>query len=78
LKLALALLWEHREECPEAVPVIVCHDEIVVECDESDVKKVEAWLKKAMEDGIDEVRRNRRGSERPQRRWSSGTGRGGG
>jgi DNA polymerase I len=33
LKLALALLWERRSECPGAVPVLVCHDEIVVECD---------------------------------------------
>ncbi len=33
LKLALALLWERRSECPDAVPVLVCHDEVVVECD---------------------------------------------
>jgi DNA polymerase I-like protein with 3'-5' exonuclease and polymerase domains len=31
------------------------HDEIVVECDEKGVQKVEAWLKKAMIDGMDEV-----------------------
>ena len=53
--MALALLWERRSECPEAVPVLVCHDEVIVECDESVVKKVEAWLKKAIEDGMDEV-----------------------
>jgi DNA polymerase I-like protein with 3'-5' exonuclease and polymerase domains len=40
------------------VPVLICHDEIVVECDESDVKKAEAWLKKAMEEGMDEVVNN--------------------
>ena len=33
LKLALALLWERRDECPEAMPVLACHDEVVVECD---------------------------------------------
>jgi len=33
LKLALALLWERRHECLGAVPVLVCHDEVVVECD---------------------------------------------
>jgi DNA polymerase I len=33
LKLALALLWERRGECPEAVPALVCHYEVVVECD---------------------------------------------
>src|SRR5215210_3825739 len=31
LKLALALRWECRGECPGAVPVIVCHDKVVVE-----------------------------------------------
>ncbi len=49
------IAWERRDECPGTVPILVCHDEIVVECDESDVKKVGVWLKKAMEDGMDEV-----------------------
>jgi DNA polymerase-1 len=55
LKLALAYLWERRHECPGAVPIIAVHDEIVVECAEEDVEKAEAWLKKAMIDGMDEV-----------------------
>ena len=55
MKLALALLWERRGECPGAVLGLVCHGEIVVECNESDAKKVEAWLKKAMEDGMEEL-----------------------
>ena len=44
LKLALALLWECRAECPGAVPVIVCHDEIVVECDAEQATVAKAWL----------------------------------
>jgi DNA polymerase I len=55
LKLALALLWERRAECPGAVPVACVHDEIVVECDEDKAEKVEAWLEKAMINGMDEV-----------------------
>jgi DNA polymerase-1 len=55
LKLALALLWERRGECPGAVPVACVHDEIVVECDEDKAEKVEAWLEKAMIDGMDKV-----------------------
>src|SRR5919107_1607063 len=55
LKLALALLWERRAECPGAVPVACVHDEIVVECDEAGAEKVEAWLEKAMIDGMEEV-----------------------
>ena len=55
LKLALALLWERRKECADAVPVACVHDEIVVECDEDKAEKVEAWLEKAMIDGMDRV-----------------------
>ncbi len=53
LKLALALLYEHRDECPRAVPILAVHDEIVVECAEEEAEKVEAWLKKAMVDGME-------------------------
>ena len=55
LKLGLAYLWERKDECPGAVPILAVHDEIVVECDEKDVEKAEAWLEKAMIDGMDEV-----------------------
>ena len=55
LKLALALLYERRHECPGAVPILAVRDEIVVECDEGDAKEVEAWLEKAMVDGMDGV-----------------------
>jgi DNA polymerase I len=55
LKLALALLWERRAECPGTVPVACVHDEIVVECDEDKAEKVETWLKTAMIDGMDRV-----------------------
>ena len=44
-----------REEDPGAMPILAVHDEIVVECGERDAKKVEAWLKQAMIDGMDEV-----------------------
>jgi DNA polymerase I-like protein with 3'-5' exonuclease and polymerase domains len=55
LKLALALLWERRDECPGAVPVLVCHDEVVVECDAEQAGDVKAWLEKAMIEGMDAV-----------------------
>jgi DNA polymerase-1 len=55
LKLALALLWERRGECPGAVPLACVHDEIVVECGEDEAEKVKAWLEKAMIDGMDEA-----------------------
>jgi DNA polymerase I-like protein with 3'-5' exonuclease and polymerase domains len=55
MKMALALLWERRDECLGAAPILAVHDEIVVECGEREAEKVEAWLKKAMVDGMDAV-----------------------
>jgi DNA polymerase-1 len=55
LKLALAMLWERRSECPGAVPVLVCHDEVVVECTAEQAADVETWLKKAMTEGMEAV-----------------------
>lgn len=52
LKRALALLWRRRAECPGAVPVLVVHDEIVVECDAGQADRVAAWLKTAMGDAM--------------------------
>jgi DNA polymerase-1 len=52
LKLALALLWERRSDCPGAFPVLVVHDEIVVECNETQAEATAAWLKQAMLDGM--------------------------
>ncbi len=55
LKLALALLWERRDECPGAVPVLVCHDEIVVECDALSASEGKECLVRIMKDGMDAV-----------------------
>ena len=55
LKVALALLWERRSECPGAVPVLDCHDEVVVECDAEQAGDVKAWLEKAMIEGMEAV-----------------------
>jgi DNA polymerase I-like protein with 3'-5' exonuclease and polymerase domains len=52
LKVALALLWERRQECPGAFPVLVVHDEIVVECDAGQADAVKAWLRQSMIDGM--------------------------
>ena len=53
LKLALALLWERRIECPASYPVIAAHDEIVIETTEKEAEKAKSWLIKAMKDGIE-------------------------
>jgi DNA polymerase I-like protein with 3'-5' exonuclease and polymerase domains len=50
-----ALLWERRDECPGAVPVLVCHDEVVVECDADKAEEGKEWLVRAMKDGMDAV-----------------------
>jgi DNA polymerase I-like protein with 3'-5' exonuclease and polymerase domains len=52
LKRALALLWQRRGECPGAAPVLVVHDEVVVECEREQAEAVAAWLKTALVDGM--------------------------
>jgi DNA polymerase-1 len=52
LKLALALLWERQAACPSAVPVLCVHDEIVMECDASEVEAATTLLRRAMADGM--------------------------
>jgi DNA polymerase I-like protein with 3'-5' exonuclease and polymerase domains len=37
------------------VPVLVCHDEVVVECDAEQATKVTAWLEKEMIEGMNIV-----------------------
>ena len=44
LKLALALLWERSGECSGTTPVLVCHDEVVVECDAHKAEEAKEWL----------------------------------
>jgi DNA polymerase I-like protein with 3'-5' exonuclease and polymerase domains len=46
---------ERRSECPGILPVLVCHDEIVVECDEEQAKEMRAWLEMAMIEGMEAV-----------------------
>jgi hypothetical protein len=46
---------ERKDECPGAVPVLVCHDEIVVECDAELTTDPKAWLEKAIIEGIEAV-----------------------
>ncbi|MBN9517668.1 bifunctional 3'-5' exonuclease/DNA polymerase, partial [bacterium] len=52
LKRALALLWERRADCPDAFPVLVVHDEVVVECDADKAEEAAVWLRAAMIDGM--------------------------
>ncbi|MBP3954799.1 DUF3987 domain-containing protein [Gemmata sp. G18] len=52
LKRALALLWDRRTSCPGAFPVLLVHDEIVIECDEARQSEVAAWVRGAMVDGM--------------------------
>jgi DNA polymerase-1 len=80
LKLALALLWERRNECPGAVPVLACHDEVVVECDAEQAGEAKTWLEKAMVDGMDVVLNNADEVEAPvevearmARSWGEGS-----
>jgi hypothetical protein len=48
-------LWERRDECPGAVPILACHDEVVVGCDPGQVANLRIWLKKVTIEGMDTV-----------------------
>ena len=37
------------------MPILVCHDEVVVECDAEQAPDAKAWLQKAMIEGMDNV-----------------------
>ena len=37
------------------MPVLVCHDEVVVECDAVRAAETKVWLEKAMVDGMETV-----------------------
>ncbi len=52
MKAAIALLWERRDQCPGAVPVLFVHDEIVIEVPESAADTAKNWLVAAMVDGM--------------------------
>jgi DNA polymerase-1 len=52
LKLALALLWERRDQAPGAFPILAVHDEIVVEADACQSDAAATWLKQAMLDAM--------------------------
>jgi DNA polymerase-1 len=54
-KLAMALLWERRDQCPGAVPVFFVHDEIVIEVDEGQADAAAEWLQQAMVDGMKDI-----------------------
>ena len=52
LKAALGILWRDREKFPTARPVLVVHDEIVMECEASDAERVATWLEDCMKRGM--------------------------
>jgi DNA polymerase-1 len=52
LKTVLGQLWAKRETCPGAVPVLVVHDELVLEVDEDQATAAATWLGTAMIAGM--------------------------
>jgi DNA polymerase I len=55
LKLALARLFEHRAEVPEAGLIACVHDEVVMECPVALADQTTAWLKHHMIGAMQEV-----------------------
>jgi DNA polymerase-1 len=55
LKLTMTHLWESREEHPSALPILTVHDEVVIECDEAEADRVDAWLVSTLRGAIADV-----------------------
>ena len=55
LKLALARLWESREEHPKVVPILSVHDEIVLECAAEDAEVADHWLISTLRGAVADV-----------------------
>jgi len=55
LKLALARLFEHRDQAPRAMPVACVHDEILVEAPLADARAAQAWLTSHMVEAMREI-----------------------
>ena len=55
LKLALARLFEYRQEAPEARLIATVHDEIVAECPVAAAAQTVAWLTRHMRAAMDEL-----------------------
>jgi hypothetical protein len=50
-----AHLWERTYECRGAMPVLRCHDEVIVECDAEQAAEAKVWLEKGMIEGMEAV-----------------------
>ena len=55
LKIALARLFEHRTEVPEARLIATIHDEIVAECPVEDAEATVEWLRHHMVGAMEEI-----------------------
>ena len=55
LKLALAHLYHHREEAPEARLIAVVHDEVVAEAQAAMAEHTAAWLIRHMTAAVQEL-----------------------
>ena len=54
LKMALAWMWESRDDV-DAFPILVIHDEIVVEVRADKADETKEWLTTCMVEGMEDV-----------------------
>jgi DNA polymerase-1 len=55
LKLGLGLLWQRRQQCPDATPILNVHDEVVIEVDATRADEAREWLVGCLRDGMAQV-----------------------
>jgi DNA polymerase-1 len=51
-KAALAALWAARRTCPSGAPVLMVHDELVIECAAAEAPAAVEWVTEALERGM--------------------------
>jgi DNA polymerase-1 len=55
MKAAMVTLFKDRKAFPSAVVVNCIHDELLIECDREEAEDVKLWVKRHMEDGMQEA-----------------------
>lgn len=55
VKSGMIRLWAARTECPSAVPVNFVHDELLYEVDEAEAPRLEALIRRCLQEGMAEV-----------------------
>ncbi len=55
IKTAFALLWERRNQCPNARPILFVHDELCFEVPQQEAEQCRTWMEAAMMEAMEPI-----------------------